>query len=118
MPASSQDDRAIAGWRHRPMARHGEFPYLPRFAYVRRLGAGGMGTVYEAFDRERGMAVALKTLNRPPEGRHILRFKNEFRVLQELRHQNLVQIYELIEHERSEERRVGKEVRLQLSRDT
>jgi hypothetical protein len=58
-----------------------------------------MGTVYHAYDRERHSDVALKTLNLPSEGRHILRFKNEFRLLHDIRHPNLVQIYELIEHE-------------------
>jgi len=33
-----------------------------RFTIVRRLGAGGMGTVYEAHDRERDTRVALKML--------------------------------------------------------
>ena len=35
-----------------------------RFTLVRRLGAGGMGVVYEAYDQQRGELVALKTMRR------------------------------------------------------
>jgi serine/threonine protein kinase len=33
-----------------------------RFDVRRRVGAGGMGAVYEAYDRERDMRVAIKTI--------------------------------------------------------
>jgi tRNA A-37 threonylcarbamoyl transferase component Bud32 len=70
------------------------FPGTDRFHVVGRLGAGGMGVVYEAFDAERGTRVALKTLREmTPKG--LLRLKNEFRALQDLRHRNLVRLYEL-----------------------
>ena len=35
-----------------------------RFTLVRRLGAGGMGVVYETYDQQRGELVALKTMRR------------------------------------------------------
>ncbi len=68
-----------------------------RYQVVRLLGKGGMGVVYEALDVELNTRVALKTL---PEasGEALLRFKNEFRALQDLQHPNLVSLGELMEH--------------------
>src|SRR4051812_11823896 len=59
-----------------------------------------MGVVYQAFDRERNTMVALKTLRGLSESLDaevVLRFKNEFRSLQDLHHPNLVSLGELIE---------------------
>ncbi|HWN72036.1 MAG TPA: protein kinase [Haliangium sp.] len=75
-----------------------DFAGTDRFRIVRQLGAGGVGVVYEAVDRARGTRVALKTLQRL-DGEHILRFKKEFRLLQDLHHRNLVQLGELLEAE-------------------
>ncbi len=73
---------------------------LGRFEVGQRLGAGGMGVVYEAYDREHDMRVALKTLRRV-DARSLYRFKKEFRALQDLEHPNLVRLGELFEHERT-----------------
>lgn len=61
---------------------------------LRTLGAGGMGVVYEALDRERNTRVAIKTLH-SLNADALLRFKNEFRAFQDLQHPNLVSIGEL-----------------------
>jgi len=66
-----------------------------RFAVVQRIGAGGMGVVYEAFDRERQERVALKTL-REFDGATLYRFKQEFRSLSGILHPHLVPLYELV----------------------
>jgi serine/threonine protein kinase/predicted ATPase len=72
-----------------------EFRGTARFSIVRRLGAGGMGVVYEAFDRERQVTVALKTLIRF-DANALYQFKREFRALTELVHENVISLYELI----------------------
>src|SRR5438552_18146080 len=72
-------------------------PGLPRderFEIRGKLGSGGLGVVYRAFDRVRGTEVALKTL-RQVTGRDLYRFKREFRLLADLAHPNLAALHEL-----------------------
>ena len=75
-----------AGW---------EFGGTDRFEVVRRIGAGGMGVVYEALDRDRGHRVALKTIARPGSDT-LFRLKREFRALAHLSHPNLAALYDLV----------------------
>ncbi|HEY5951256.1 MAG TPA: protein kinase, partial [Kofleriaceae bacterium] len=65
-----------------------------RFEVRRVLGEGGMGIVYEAFDRDRQMPVALKTL-RWIDAQSIFALKTEFRARADLEHRNLVRLGEL-----------------------
>ena len=46
---------------------------LDRYQLRRRLGSGGMGVVYEAFDTERRTSVAVKVM-RSVEGAALYRF--------------------------------------------
>src|SRR5258706_1199085 len=77
------------------MAMTGDFSGTARFRVIRRIGAGGMGVVYEAEDREHGRRVALKTLKRT-DSDTLYRLKNEFRTLADLSHPNLVALHELV----------------------
>ncbi|MCA9686800.1 MAG: serine/threonine-protein kinase PknK, partial [Myxococcales bacterium] len=64
------------------------------FELLDRLGAGSMGVVYLARDRNTGQRVALKTLHKLVPAA-LLRLKNEFRRVADLSHPNLVGLYEL-----------------------
>ncbi len=66
-----------------------------RFDLTRRIGGGGFGEVYEAWDRERAMKIAIKALRRI-EPAALYRFKKEFRSLADVEHPNLVRLYELL----------------------
>jgi serine/threonine protein kinase len=73
-------------------AQHAGLPR--RFLPQRKLGAGGFGTVYAAWDEERAATVAVKRLERM-DAASIYRFKQEFRVLAGRTHPNLVKLHGL-----------------------
>ncbi|HEX2571108.1 MAG TPA: serine/threonine-protein kinase, partial [Polyangia bacterium] len=79
----------------KPAPEGTEFTGNERFELRRRLGAGGFGVVYEAWDRQRNLRVALKTLARiDPVA--LYQFKQEFRTLADIQHPHLVVFYELL----------------------
>ncbi len=74
-----------------------EFTGTERYELRRQLGAGGMGAVYEVLDRTNETLVALKTLlYTDPES--IYRLKREFRSLTDVRHTNLLRLYDLVSY--------------------
>ncbi|HEY8152063.1 MAG TPA: serine/threonine-protein kinase [Vicinamibacteria bacterium] len=61
-----------------------------------RVGRGGMGTVWRAFDRELGREVALKVLSGPePRPGGEARLRTEAQVLARLEHPGLVPVHDL-----------------------
>jgi tetratricopeptide (TPR) repeat protein len=77
----------------------------PRYHVIKLLGAGGMGAVYQAWDDELGVAVALKVI-RPesiaaPEAAAEAqrRFKRELLLARQVTHKNVVRIHDLGEIE-------------------
>ncbi len=78
-----------------PLPRAVDWKGTERFDVRRWIGTGSMGAVYEVFDRDRGQAVALKRLRYfSPAALFLL--KQEFRTLADVRHPNLVRLYELV----------------------
>jgi len=76
-------------------------PFGPRYRVLRLLGAGGMGSVYQAWDAELSVAVAIKVI--PPDATADptaaatieRRFKRELLLARQVTHKNVVRIHDL-----------------------
>ncbi len=66
-----------------------------RYRVVARLGEGGMGEVYVAFDRDLRRELALKTVKADSDRPQIWRFLKEAQLLGQLGHPNIVPVYEM-----------------------
>jgi serine/threonine-protein kinase len=72
--------------------------FANRYEVKELLGAGGMGVVYRAFDRELQEPVAIKTLRTEAlAGGNVAleRFKQEIRLARRIAHRNVVRTYDL-----------------------
>ena len=68
--------------------------HLPdRFHDIEFLGSGGFGDVYRAWDRDAHTLLAVKVLHARQAG-SLFYFKQEFRTLQRVQHDNIVTLYE------------------------
>jgi HAMP domain-containing protein len=77
--------------------------FAGRYEIQEELGAGGMGVVYRAFDREVGETVALKAIRpdvRDYDPTLLDRFKQELRLARRITHRNVVRTFDLGEVDR------------------
>ncbi|WP_193161704.1 serine/threonine-protein kinase [Microbulbifer hainanensis] len=72
--------------------------YIGRYRVTGQLGAGGMGVVYLAIDERLDRRVAIKCLLKNPTSNSAhLRIRKEALLLAQLNHNNIVQIYDVVE---------------------
>ncbi len=70
-------------------------PEHKRFQFIRTLGVGGMGTVYEMYDRLCDRPVALKTASLQ-DPYSLCCLKSEFHCLQAISHPNVVRVHDFV----------------------
>lgn len=74
------------------MLGHG---FSERYELKDRIGHGGMGEVYRAFDRTTNRDVTIKTLLDFRDDAALVQFRHECSVLASLNHPNIVDIYDI-----------------------
>jgi len=74
-----------------------DFPEVPGYEIIERLGEGGMGIVYKARQLGLNRPVALKMIRGGSQARpgHFRRFATEAEAVARLRHANILQIYDI-----------------------
>jgi len=74
---------------------------LGRYTLIRELGRGGMSVVYLAKDKELGREVAIKCVDTsdPSAAKLAQRLRSEAKLLAQLNHPNIVQLYDVVEQD-------------------
>ncbi len=102
-PDSALDggDKTVIRPSGAPVTQEGSPLFAGRYALLRMLGRGGMGTVYEARDSLVGDVVALKTLelgkDASPDA--LERFSREVRLARRITHPHVARMHDLGTHE-------------------
>src|SRR5690606_13122538 len=73
---------------------------IGRFIVLDKLGAGGMGVVYAAYDHTLDRKVAIKVMypREDDDGHTALRLRREAQAMARLSHPNVVQVFEVGEY--------------------
>jgi WD40 repeat protein/serine/threonine protein kinase/tetratricopeptide (TPR) repeat protein len=94
------DEVAVAAWAERSRAEEPALAESPperrtvgEFELISRLGQGGMGVVYRAWQPSLGRQVALKCLLRSGDPKAETRFAREIRALGKVEHPNVVKVF-------------------------
>ena len=94
LPSQSPEPlRAVSGGGYEPGRTIGE-----RYVLQEEIGRGGMAVVYQAFDLELGEAVALKVFTAADTEDMVSRFREELRLSRRVRHENVIQLYDIGVH--------------------
>src|SRR5215475_13571245 len=72
---------------------------IGKYQIQAELGRGGFGNVFRAYDPTVGRLVAIKLLTAAGDQNLLTRFKNEAAAAGNLRHKNIVTIYDVGDHE-------------------
>src|SRR5690348_4764303 len=71
---------------------------IGRYVLLRRLGAGGMGVVYAAYDESLDRRIAIKVLHedaRDTDGRRRERLRREAQAMAKVTHPNVITVHEV-----------------------
>jgi serine/threonine protein kinase/tetratricopeptide (TPR) repeat protein len=97
-PSPSSDDATVSGKVHggtrAPLSRGAT---VGRYLLLEKLGQGGMGVVYKAYDPELDRAIALKLLRSDggANAQHRDRLLREAQALARLQHPNVIAVYDV-----------------------
>jgi len=94
LAAEPEGRRIQAELKARLFGRPKDVVRIGRYPVDRKLGQGGMGTVYAATDPDDGRPVAIKVV-RSDDGRAMRRLRREAKAMLKLEHPNIVAVHEV-----------------------